>query len=75
MKKLKNITAIIVAIVLILSYNLPIFAAIEENVEQDTIQTQSNDSKIINLSTLPSVDNMSMVGTNRGNNHDKQNFS
>lgn len=74
MKKLKNITAIIVVIVLILSYNLPIFAAIEENVEQDTIQTQSNDSKIINLSTLPSVDNMSMVGTNRGNNHDKQNL-
>ena len=62
MEKLKKLIVIELLAILILGYTIPALAISEETTTTKTIYT------------LPSVANMSLTGTNRGNGHDRQNL-
>ena len=62
MEKLKKLIVIELLMILILSYTIPALAISEETTTTKTIYS------------LPSVANMSLTGTNRGNWHDRQNL-
>ena len=62
MGKLKKLIVIELLMILILSYTIPALAISEKTTTEKTIYT------------LPSVANMALTGTNRGNWHDRQNL-